>query len=281
MESDSFTSKTRNKMATAIERAKNIWTQKSIDYAEGKSYLDDLYAVYPVVHSNIRKVDEGVMARVERYFNERDNYNLIKSLLELDLFPVKDSYIPYLRKSDSAIRRNLKIIERICGDLYEMGYREIYKRCTEPKEANRQMGPMFRNWLKSGALGLFPVPENSFVCNADNAILDGSDSSMMDFARRKFGYGRNKGLDFIARYNGRYVIGEAKFISDFGGHQNDQFFDAMATVELKLSDESVVKIGIIDGIPYIRNNGKLFRDLLKTEYNMVSSLVLREFLESL
>lgn len=55
----------------------------------------------------------------------------------------------------------------------------------------------------------------------------------------------------------------------------------MATVELKLSDESVVKIGIIDGIPYIRNNGKLFRDLLKTEYNMMSSLVLREFLESL
>lgn len=156
MESDSFTSKTRNKMATAIERAKNIWTQKSIDYAEGKSYLDDLYAVYPVVHSNIRKVDEGVMARVERYFNERDNYNLIKSLLELDLFPVKDSYIPYLRKSDSAIRRNLKIIERICGDLYEMGYREIYKRCTEPKEANRQMGPMFRNWLIRCARAFFP-----------------------------------------------------------------------------------------------------------------------------
>lgn len=94
-----------------------------------------------------------------------------------------------------------------------MGYREIYKRCTEPKEANRQMGPMFRNWLKSGALGLFPVPENSFIGNADNAILDGSDSSMMDFARRNFGYGRDKGLDFIARYNGRYVIGEAKFIS--------------------------------------------------------------------
>ncbi len=148
------------KMAAAIERAKNIWTQKSIDYAEGKSYLDDLYAVYPVVHNNIRKVDESVMSRVERYFNERDNYNLIKSLLELDLFPVKDSYIPYLRKSDSAIRRNPKIIQRICGDLYEMGYREIYKRCTEPKEANRQMGPMFRNWLKSGALGLFPVPES-------------------------------------------------------------------------------------------------------------------------
>ncbi len=268
-------------MAIATERAKNVWTQKSIDYAECRSYLDDLYAVYPVVHNSIRKVDESVMARVERYFNERDNYNLIRSLLKLDLFPVKDSYVPYLRKSDSAIKRNPKIIQRICGDLYEMGYREIYKRCTEPKEANRQMGPMFRNWLKSGALGLVPVSENSFVRNADDAILDGSDSFMMEFARRNFGYRRNKGLDFIARYHGKYVIGEAKFISDIGGHQNDQLVDAMATVEAELSDEKVVKIGIIDGVPYIRNNGKLFRSLLKTEHPLMSALILREFLEAL
>ncbi len=268
-------------MKKPTERAKNIWTQKSIDYAENRAYLDDLYAVYPIVHANVRKIDEKVMGRIQRYFNERDDYNFIRSLLELDLFPIKDSYIPYLRKSDIAIRKNPKIIRRICGDLYEMGYREIYKRCTEPKEANRQIGPMFRNWLNSGALGIKPVPEESFVCNAENAILDGSDSSMMDFARRNFGYGRDKGLDFIARYNGKYIIGEAKFISDFGGHQNDQFVDAMETLRTELSDKSVVKIGIIDGVPYIRNRGKLFRSLLDTEHNIMSALVLRDFLEAL
>ena len=278
---NSFIFEQGTSMSENFESAKNVWTQKSIDYAANKAYLDDLYAVYPVIHNNVRKIDERVMSRVEQYFNERDNYNLIKSLLELDLFPVKDSYVPYLRKSDSAIRKNPKIIERICGDLYEMGYKEIYKRCTEPKEANRQMGPMFRNWLKSGALGLKPVPESLFVQNLENAILDGSDSSMMEFAKRKFGYGRNKGLDFVARYRRRYVIGEAKFISDFGGHQNDQFVDAIATVESELSDKSVVKIGIIDGVPYIRNKGKLFRDLVKTEHNIMSALVLKDFLESL
>lgn len=268
-------------MPTLVERARNTWTQRSIDYAANQAYLDDLYAVYPVVHDNVRNVDRHVMSRIERYFNEQDNYNLIKALLELDLFPVKDSYVPYLRKSDSAIRNNPKIVKRICGDLYEMGFQELYKRCTEPKEANRQMGPMFRNWLKSGALGMTPVTESLFVRNNSNAILNGSDSSMMDFARRKFGYRRDKGLDFIARYNGKYVIGEAKFISDFGGHQNDQFDDAMATVESELSDRSVVKIGIIDGVPYIRNNGKLFKNLINTEHNIMSALVLKDFLESL
>ena len=90
-----------------------------------------------------------------------------------------------------------------------------------------------------------------------------------------------KGLDFIARYNGTYVIGEAKFISDFGGHQNDQFVDAIETIKAPLTRTDVVKVGIIDGVPYIRNTGKLFLNLLKTEYNIMSALVLREFLESL
>ena len=202
-------------------------------------------------------------------------------MLELPLFHVKDSYIPYLRKSKDAIRRNPNIIKRICGDLYEMGYQELFKRCTEPKEANRQMGPMFRNWLKSGALGLKPVDECTFERTTCNAVLDGSDNSMMEFARRKFGYKREKGLDFIARYNGTYVIGEAKFISDFGGHQNDQFVDAIETIKAPLTRTDVVKVGIIDGVPYIRNTGKLFLNLLKTEYNIMSALVLREFLESL
>ena len=263
------------------ERAKNPWTQKSIDYAANKPYLDDLYSVYPVVHDNVRKIDASVMYRVEHFFNNRDDINLINSLLELDLFPVKDSYVPFLRKSRDSIKRNPNIVKRICADLYEMGYRELYKKCTEPKEANRQMGPMFRNWLKSGALGMKPVDEMNFERSSCNAILDGSDNSMMEFARRKFGYSRNKGLDFIARYNGKYIIGEAKFISDFGGHQNDQFVDAIATIESPLSRKDVVKVGIIDGVPYIRNKGKLFVDLLKTEHNILSALVLRDFLESL
>lgn len=264
-----------------MPEVRNLWTRKSIEYAANRSYLDDLYSVYPVVHENTRHVSETVMSEIERFFNNQDDVNLIRSLLNLDLFPLKDSYVPYLRKSRDAVNKNPAVVRRICVDLYEMGWKEILKRCTEPKEANRQMGPMFKNWLRSGALGVIPVGEREFCMSTNNAILDGSDSSLMNFAQRRFGYTRNKGLDFIARFNGKYVIGEAKFISDFGGHQNDQFVDAMETVKTRLNDPDVVKIGIIDGVPYIQNRGKLFCELIESSHNIMSALVLREFLESL
>ncbi|MDR1126974.1 MAG: hypothetical protein LBL06_02475 [Treponema sp.] len=35
---------------------------------------------------------------------------------------------------------------------------------------------------------------------------------------------------YIGRFNKKYVIGEAKFLTDFGGHQNAQFADAISTI---------------------------------------------------
>lgn len=259
--------------------ARNHWTQLSIEYANERCYLDDLYRVYPVVHDSIRDVDEVVMKRVERYFNEQDSEKLIRELLKLELFPLKDSYVPYLRRDPGAISRNPNTIRRICGSLYDMGFTEVYKRCTEPKEANRQIGPMFRNYLNSGAIGIRPVDERVFLSNKENAILDGSDSSLMEFAYRHLGYKRNKGLDFIGRFNGKYVIGEAKFISDFGGHQNDQFLDAVATLNENVNP-GVLKIGIIDGVPYIPNKGKLYGQLINSEEPILSALLLRDYLYS-
>lgn len=114
-----------------------------------------------------------------------------------------------------------------------------------------------------------------------NAILDASDAEMMAFARDHLNYKHNKGLDFISRFNGKYIIGEAKFLTDFGGHQNAQFNDAIATIKSK--SVKAVKIAILDGILYIKGNNKMYKDIsgkLKKE-NIMSALVLREFLYQL
>lgn len=74
------------------------------------------------------------------------------------------------------------------------------------------------------------------------------------------------------------VIGEAKFLTDFGGHQNAQFNDAVAVIRAK--DVKAVKIVVLDGVLYIRGKNKMFKNLtgaLKNE-NIMSALVLREFL---
>lgn len=259
----------------------NRWTELSIEYAHQRSYLDDLFQVYPTIPEGMRDINEEIWADIEKYFNRKNNDALIKELLKLNLFPIKDSYIAYLKRDDSAINRNPKTINRICGRLYEMGLNKIFERCSEPKETNRQIGPMFREWLRKKTLGIMPVDLSEFITNNNDAILDASDNAMMDFAKNNLGYNHNKGLDFVARFNGKYIIGEAKFLTDFGGHQNAQFNDAISTVEAK--GVKAIKIAILDGVLYIKGNNKMYKSITKSykDYNIMSALVLREFLYQL
>lgn len=76
----------------------------------------------------------------------------------------------------------------------------------------------------------------------------------------------------------KYIIGEAKFLTDFGGHQNAQFEDAKNLLKDKTAN--AIKIGILDGVLYIKSNNKMFKYLTDHDekYTIISSLLLREFL---
>ncbi|MCK9616815.1 MAG: restriction endonuclease [Lentimicrobiaceae bacterium] len=256
----------------------NYWTDLSIEYANQRSYLDDLFQVYPTIPEGIRNIDTNAWNNIEKAFEKKNNKTLITELLNLDLFPIKDSYIAYLKRDRTSIDRNPKTINRICGRLYEMGLNKIYERCSEPKETNRQIGPFFKRWVNSKALGIQPVNFDEFINDNEDAILNGSDKQLMDFASEVLNYKHNKGLDFIARFNGKYVIGEAKFLTDYGGHQNAQFNDAISTVTSE--NVNAIKIAILDGVLYIRNNSKMYKDIatIHADLHIMSSLVLREFL---
>lgn len=262
----------------------NYFTDLSIELANQRDYLDQLFKVYPLKPDSIRNIDENIWAKIEESYNNEDNIALINALLQLDLFPIKDGYVPYLRKDPTAIARNPQTINRICGRIRELGLDKVYEKCSEPKETNRQMGPLFRRWINSGVLGLFPVSLDEFMSNNNNAILDGSDAELLTFAQQHLGYQRNKGVDLIARFNGKYVIGEAKFISDEGGHQNAQFNDAITTIGTNASN-GVIKIGIMDGVLYIkpkRGEGKgKYKIITEQNIPVLSALLLRDFLYSL
>lgn len=262
-------------------RIMNRFTKLSIEYANQRSYLDDLFQVYPTIPEGIREIDTAIWKNIEKAFKRQNNLQLINELLKLDLFPIKDSYIAYLKRDKTAIERNPRTINRICGRIYELGLDKLFERCSEPKETNRQIGPMFKEWLRKKPLGILPVTMENFLSTKKDAILDASDKQMMDFAKEELGYNHNKGLDFVARFNGKYVIGEAKFLTDFGGHQNAQFNDAIATVETKRVKAE--KIAILDGVLYIKGNHKMYKDITETykNYNIMSALVLREFLYQL
>ncbi|MDI9336071.1 MAG: restriction endonuclease, partial [Gammaproteobacteria bacterium] len=190
----------------------NPWTQLSIDYANQRSYLDDLFKVYPTIPEGIREIDNQSWKEVEKAFAKRDNILLLQHLFKLNLFPIKDSYVAYLKRDKNALKRNPATVDRLSGRLYEMGLDTMYARCSEPKETNRQIGPFFKRWLRNKALGVDPLPLDEFVKTKGNAVLDASDAEMMAFAHEHLNYNHNKGLDFVARFNSHYVIGEAKFL---------------------------------------------------------------------
>ena len=259
----------------------NHWTELSIEYANQRSYLDDLFSVYPTIPEGIRDINQLMWNKVETFFNERNNEELVKTLLAFDLFPIKDSYVAYLKRDKNAILRNPRTVNRLAGRMYELGLNKLYEKCTEPKETNRQIGPLFKRWINQGALGIRILKLQDFEMTQEDAILDATDAEMMDWSKRTINYNRLKGLDFVARVKNKYVIGEAKFLTDFGGHQNAQFNDAISTITTQ--GITAITVAILDGVLYIPSNNKLYKEIaeLYSEYNIMSALVLREFLYSL
>lgn len=259
----------------------NYFLTQSIELANQRDYLDQLFKVYPMAPDNIREIDSKKWNRFEKAFNTNEQEKIIESLLDFELFPIKDSDIAYLRR-DRTIKRNPLTITRICSRLKEMGFNKIYDNLSQPKETNRQIGPLFKRWVNSGVLGLKSIDRDNFLSTKDNAILNASDSTMKEYAKQYLGYEREKGLDFIARLNGKIIIGEAKFLTDFGGHQNAQLEDALQLFKTPLN-ENVIKIAILDGVCYIQNAGKMNILLCESykNYNILSALLLRDFLYAL
>ena len=64
----------------------NYWTKLSIEYANQRSYLDDLFQVYPTIPEGIRDIDKGIWGNVEKAFEQKNNLELLSNLLKLDLF---------------------------------------------------------------------------------------------------------------------------------------------------------------------------------------------------
>jgi hypothetical protein len=256
----------------------NLWTQRSVEYANQRNYLDQLFRVYPLEQDDIRDIDKSQLEKVEEAFGAKDKMGLLTSLLSFELFPIKDSYVAYLKRDPSALQRNPATVDRLCGRLFDMGLKKILEECSQPKETNRQIGPLFRRWVANGNLGTDLLAPDEFVKTDKNAVLKASDAETRDFANRHLNYKGEKGLDLLARFNKKYVVGEAKFLTDFGGHQNAQFKDALAL--LKNKTVNAVKVAILDGVLYIPGNNVMHKFLKRDRHNhnIMSALVLREFL---
>ena len=125
----------------------NKWVQKSIELANSPGYLDRLSEVYPVTREAKRVLSSEIKAQLKDAYDERDGARLVRALLELDKFPIKDPYVAFLRRRDIFLTYNPNVIDRLAQTLFSMNFDELISGCEEPKEFNRQIGTLFRNWL--------------------------------------------------------------------------------------------------------------------------------------
>jgi hypothetical protein len=260
-----------------INTIPNEWVKRSIKLANSENYLDRLHEVYPVTVGVKRAVPNEIKRQIQQAYNQKNGLKLLQTLLKLDKFPIKDPYVAFLRKRDVFLKLNPMTVNRIANTLFSMSYDAIIEGCEEPKEFNRQIGTLFRSWLPK--LGYLMLPKETFLTYEGTAIFNGSDSEKMAFANNVLGCNLDKAPDLVAKVGAKYIVGEAKFLTDFGGHQLAQFQDALRLIKGK--EGKAIRIAILDGVVWIKDTHKMYRTVSQLKETALSALLLKDFLESL
>lgn len=252
-----------------------------------EDYLDRLLEIYNPEEAGRSTLPREKAARLKELFEIKRCEELIKELILLRKegfkFPVEDPYVGFLAHYPSALLKNPKTIERLCNIIFKItSYEELQRRIEEPKKASRRLGSMFQKWLKNK----FNFVEYEKFESMEMAFLEGGDIALKSYAedrlRCSFGM-QGKGLDFLLKVEDKYVIGTAKFITEFGGSQDNQFSEALNLLTVKC-DGNVLKVALIDGVVWISNNKVLkIEKILKEHVDRFcfSSLLLEEFIGTL
>lgn len=254
----------------------NKWTEKSIKLANSKGYLDNLFEIYPTDLGINRVLSDDLYKKFKKDFNKKDKTELIKDLLKFPKFPIDDPYIASLRRHPFLFDKNPKTIDRIGKRILAMDLDTVLKLSTVPQKPSRQLGHVFHDWLKKEKFKF--LNEDNFKIYNGTAFLVGGDNVLKNFAIKELKIrGLKKGLDFILKVKNKYILGEAKFLTDYGGTQNNQFRDAISVAKIK--KDNIIGIAVLDGIVWFDGGAYMHRAVKSLNGIALSSLLLREFIK--
>ena len=256
----------------------NEWVERSIEIANSPGYLDQLHQIYPIRVGPKRTIPTQVKEQLRSVYDRQDELSLLQALLPLHKFPVADPYVAFLRKRDFFPEYSPQTVRRIARRVLSMTFEEIIDAMEEPKAISRQMGPLFSDWLETLEYSLLSGPELQHYGGAI-AFLKGSNGQRKDYANRVLGCNLDKGPDLLAKVGTQHVIGEAKFLTDYGGAQDRQFDDALALLRGKKGD--AIRIAVLDGVVWIEDSTRMFRTVCELDKPAFTGLLLGDFLESL
>ena len=262
----------------------NEWVFKSLELFENTPYLDNILEVYPLQTARPERLDGQFRRRIISAHQGRRTQELVEILKNEVKFPYDEPLWYLIKNIQGCLNNNPQQIERIAESLYAMTAEETVIRLESAPKLNTQMGPMFTNWLRNN----FNLLEIDDFRNSTNGIfiLDASEIVAKSFINDELNQNLTKRPDLVAKVNETYVVGEAKWIGSPGGNQNKQVVEVIDLC--KSQRGNVIRVGIIDGFPWAVNksNGGIINDktcvqVQECEYDIVSALLLTEYLESL
>lgn len=256
----------------------NKWVEKSIKLANSGGYLDNLFDIYPTDLGINRILPNDLLIKFKKDFKKKDKTGLIKDLLKFPKFPIDDPYIASLRKHSFLFSKNPKTIDRIGKRILSMDFNYLLKLSTMPQKPSRQLGHVFYDWLKKEKFKF--LEENKFKSCNGAAFLIGGDKFLKDFAIKELKIkGLKKGLDFILKKKGKYILGEAKFLTDYGGTQNNQFRDAISVAKIK--KDNIFGVAVLDGIVWFKSNAYMHKKVKSLKGLALTALLLKKFIKNL
>lgn len=266
-------------------------------YLAQENYLDKLHHVYPIQNNFLRSLSDTYKSDLKVAYDSGQNELLLSLLLnnkETKKFPIKDSYVPFLSKT-KFLSNNPETVNRIIARIKQDGFDKMIEGMEAPIESNRQMGQAFRNWAKSH----YPCASSiqDFISSTSHVtFLDLQDIQSVIEVRNNLGLSISglsqgeKGLDLVMKVitsKGTilYLLGEAKFLSDEGGHQNSQLKDALDVLTGTLTNPNnlnVIRVALLDGVCWINKRAKMQNEILalQNEY-ILSALILDNLLKFL
>lgn len=261
----------------------NEWVLKSIELFENTPYLDNILDVYPLQTAIPERLDAQLRRRIISAHQARRTNELIDILKNEVKFPYDEPLWYLIKNIDGCLQNNPQQIQRIADSLYAMTPEETVIRLESAPKLNTQMGPMFTNWLRNN----FDLLELDDFRNSSEGIvvLQSSEEIGKTFVNSELRQNLEKRPDLVAKVNDTYIVGEAKWIGSPGGNQNKQVVEVINLCRNQRGN--VIRVGIIDGFPWAikKFNGEIINDktcvqVQESEYDILSALLLREYLES-
>lgn len=256
----------------------NKWTKMSIELAYQHGYLDNLMEIYPVSKNPERTMNNSLKTQIINTYNKKVHKSLIQLLNDAVStyklkFPIDNYYISSLRNEPEWLEKNPALVKKIGELLLSYSKEELLTRCIAPKKESRQVGSMFDKWFKK-----------KFSKDKLISFIGSTDAERKEQAHSIINYhGKEKGLDIFVKINGIFVFGEAKFITDAGGTQWNQFESALNIINTFDKKENTLPISIVDGHCWRKANDQFYNAIIKSVDNhiIISALLLEELFEKI